>query len=315
MRQIRLTRPQRRTVNRVLVGAGIVGIVIAGIAVAMGVNSAPSRPAVRWWSIPTGPVSWQWVLNHPFELSNPSDMGTNAILPDGRPAPTPTVYDIDGIINPASTVAALHARGDHVICYVEVGSAGNYYSAQQEGLTTSYFDQFLAAGVLGDVLPGYPQESFLNIVSPVTVRIVESMIRQQCAAKKFDAVETDLDETYTGYDGPIGFPVTKADERKFMTTLADYIHSLRMGWIAKNLVDTGDNFATIMEPYADGLLVENCNQSKQCGQAAVYIAHGKGVLNAEYNLTTNQFCDADDAAGINGAHLDTSLDGFRQPCR
>jgi hypothetical protein len=44
-------------------------------------------------------------------------MGTGATLPIGQPAPNPVAYDIDGILNPASTVTALHAAGDHVICY------------------------------------------------------------------------------------------------------------------------------------------------------------------------------------------------------
>jgi hypothetical protein len=242
-------------------------------------------------------------------------MGTNDYLPSGSPAPAPTVYDIDAIINPASTVAALHARGDHVICYIESGSAGNYYSAAQEGITTSYYDQLQAAGVLGNTLPGYPQERFLNINSPAAVSIIESMISQQCAAKGFDAVETDLDETYTGYDGSTGFPLTKSNEQTFLTALANDIHGQGLGWIAKNLVDTGDSFATTMEPLADGLLTENCNQWNQCGQSSAYISNGKGVLNAEYNLNTSQFCPADDAAGINGAHIDSSVDGFRQPCR
>ena len=60
-------------------------------------------------------------------------MGLNDKLPDGQPAPAPVIYDIDGIINPASTVAALHARGDHVVCYVEVGAVGNYYTAATRG--------------------------------------------------------------------------------------------------------------------------------------------------------------------------------------
>jgi hypothetical protein len=149
----------------------------------------------------------------------------------------------------------------------------------------------------------------------VAVGIIESMIRQQCGAKDFDAVETDLDETYTGYDGATGFTLTESDERTFLTKLSSYIHKLGMGWIAKNLVDTGDNFATIMEPLADGLLTEDCNQWHQCGQAHTYIAHGKGVFDAEYNLTTGQFCPADDAAGIDGARLEPSVDGYRQPCR
>jgi hypothetical protein len=255
------------------------------------------------------------VLNHPFDIGNPSDLGTDDSLPNGSPAPAPSVYDIDGIINPASTVAALHARGAHVICYVEAGSAGNYYTAGQEGITTSYYDQLKAAGDLGNVLPGYSQENFVNINAPAAVGIIESMIQQQCGAKGFDAVETDLDETFTGYDGATGFPLTESNEQSFLTTLSSYIHDLGMGWIAKNLVDTGDSFATTMEPLADGLLTENCNQWSQCGQASSYIANGKGVFNAEYNLATSQFCPADNAAGIDGARIDSSVDGYRLPCR
>ena len=275
----------------------------------------PTEPARSRWSIPTGNVSWQWVLNHPFDIGSPSDLGTDDSLPDGSPAPVPSVYDIDGIINPASTVAALHARGAHVICYVEAGSAGNYYTAGQEGIATSYYNQLKAAGTLGNVLPGYSQENFVNINAPVAVGIIESMIQQQCGAKGFDAVETDLDETFTGYDGATGFPLTESNEQTFLITLSSYIHNLGMGWIAKNLVDTGDNFATTMEPLADGLLTENCNQWSQCGQASTYIANGKGVFNAEYNLTTSQFCPADNAAGIDGARIDSSVDGYRLPCR
>jgi Glycoside-hydrolase family GH114 len=272
-------------------------------------------PSPTWWSMPTGYVSWQWVLDHPLSLNSPADMGTTDPLPDGSPAPAPTVFDIDGIINPASTVAALHTSGDHVICYVEAGSAGNYYSASQEGVATTYYDQLQAAGALGNTLPGYPAERFVNISSPVAVGIIEATIRQQCGNKGFDAVETDLDETYSGYDGPTGLGITKSDEQTFLTTLANFIHGLNMGWIAKNLVDTGDNFATIMQPLADGLLTENCNQWNQCGQAGTYIAHGKGVLNAEFNLDTSQFCPADSAAGIDGAQIGSSVSGFRRPCR
>ena len=92
-------------------------------------------------------------------------------------------------------------------------------------------------------MSGYP-EYFLNIGSPTTVSIIESMIDQQCAAKGFDAVETDLDETYSGGDGTTGFTETKATEEQYMTTLANYMHSLGLGWIIKNPDDTGDSYAT-----------------------------------------------------------------------
>ena len=79
-----------------------------------------------------------------------------------------TVFDIDGIINPASTVTALHRLNDKAICYIEVGAAGNYYSAAEEHLPVTYYQQ-LRPGDLGRAEPGYP-EYYLNINAPSTCR-------------------------------------------------------------------------------------------------------------------------------------------------
>jgi hypothetical protein len=155
----------------------VVGILLA--VACNGLQSVPSADAATWWIPPLGNQPWQWELSHPLNLSSPRDMGTNDGLPDGEPAPDPVIYDIDGIINPASTVAALHAEGKHVVCYIEVGAAGNYYSAADEGLSTTYYDQLRDAHVFGNKVPGYP-EYYLNIRSSMTVSIIESMIDQQC---------------------------------------------------------------------------------------------------------------------------------------
>jgi hypothetical protein len=223
------------------------------------------------------------------------------------------VYDIDGILNSAATVAALHARGAKVICYVEVGTAGNYYSAADEGVSTTYYAQLQAAGVLGNKLSGYP-ESFLNINSPATVSIIESMIGQQCAAKGFDAVETDLDETYSGSDGSTGFALSQAGEVSYMATLANYMHGRGLAWIAKNPDDTGDNYASLIAPYADGVLTEQCNQYGSCSALGAFLGK-KAVFNAEYSLTTSQFCAADAASSISGVVFSVNLDASRRsPC-
>jgi len=237
-------------------------------------------------------------------------MGTDDTLPDGSPAPKPVIYDIDGIINPASTVSALHARGDHVVCYIEVGSAGNYYTAADEGIPTTYYAQLKAAGDFGEEQQGYP-EYYLNIKAPSVTTIIEAMIRQQCAAKGFDAVETDIDEEYatTG----TGFTLTKADQETYMTTLANYMHSLGLGWWIKNPDDTGDSYATDMLPLADAVLTEQCNQYSTCSLLSVYEGH-KAIFNAEYSLATTTFCPADLAPGINGARFDLNLTGVRSPC-
>ncbi len=284
----------------------VLAIVTAGLAGGVG---SPAQ-AASWWRPPLGNQPWQWELDHPLNLSRAGDMGTDDKLPDGKVAPAPVIYDIDGIINPASTVSALHARGKHVVCYIEVGAAGNYYSAGQEHTTTTYYAQLKAARELGKQVPGYP-EYYLDIKSTRTVSIIESMIDHQCAAKRFDAVETDIDEEYTD---DTGFGLTKAIEEKYMTTLADYMHRLGLGWWIKNPDDTGDGYARDMYPLADAVLTEQCNQYGTCSALSAYQGH-KAVFNAEYSRKTSQFCAADDRRDFDGAVFNVDLTGVRDPCR
>jgi hypothetical protein len=286
----------------------VIGLVL--VSACLGFQSIPRAGASSWWSPPLGNQPWQWELSHPLRPTNARDMGTNDKLPNAKHAPDPVIFDIDGIINPRSTVTALHAQGKHVVCYVEVGAAGNYYSAGQEGIATSYYQQLHAAGVFGTKVPGYP-EYYLNIQSPATVSIIESMIEKQCAAKGFDAVETDIDEEYTAVSG---FPLTAAVEESYMTTLANDMHSLGLGWWIKNPDDTGDSYATDMYPLADAVLTEQCNQFSTCGSLSAYVGH-KAVFNAEYRATPASFCPKDDARGFNGAKFNLGLTGVRKPCR
>jgi hypothetical protein len=286
-------------------------VVTLVVAVAwLGLAGASHAGASSWWTPSLGNQPWQWELSHPLKLSDAKDMGTNDKLPGGKHAPNPVIYDIDGIINPRSTVTALHAMGKHVVCYVEVGAAGNYYSAAQEGVSTTYYQQLRSAGVFGAKVPGYP-EYYLNIRSSATVSIIESMIDKQCAAKGFDAVETDIDEEY---GDPSGFSLTKASEESYMTTLANYMHSLRLGWWIKNPDDTADSYASDMYPLADAVLTEQCNQFSTCGYLSAYVGH-KAVFNAEYHLSTASFCAKDDVRGFNGARFNLGLTGVRKPCR
>jgi hypothetical protein len=299
-------RPRRNRVGRTL--AAMVGALLAAV-VGIALPPAPGAHAASWWTPGLGSQPWQWELSHPLRLSNARDMGTDDKLPDGQPAPAPVVYDIDGIINPASTVAALHATEKHVVCYIEVGAAGNYYSAADEGIATTYYDQLGGAGVFGGKVAGYP-EYYLDIRSPATVAIIESMILQQCAAKGFDAVETDIDEEYADASG---FPLTQADEEQYMTTLAGFMHDHGLGWWIKNPDDTGDSYASDMEPLADAVLTEQCNQYSSCGLLSAYVGH-KAVFNAEYHRKPASFCPKDQALGFNGARFNVALTGVRKPC-
>jgi hypothetical protein len=295
------------------IGAGRAAVCMMAVIGSMVLCSSwPSSQATAasWWVPPLGNQPWQWELNNPLKLSNPTEMGTNDRLPDGRRAPSPAIYDIDGVINPATTVSRLHAMGKHVVCYIEVGAAGNYYSAKDEGIPSTYYDQLRSAHELGAKVAGYP-ERYLNIRSAATVSIIESMIRQQCAAKRFDAVETDIDTEYVEHSG---FHLSKATEEAYLRNLANFMHGLGLGWWIKNPDDTGDDFASEMYTWADAVLTEQCNQYASCGLLSSYVGH-KAVFNAEYRLRPSAFCAKDDARGFNGAQFNLDLTGIRKPCR
>jgi hypothetical protein len=282
----------------------------------------PPRPGAWWHPTAAGPNSgpeFQWELDHPLNVNSALDTGSGAVNALGHRSGVTTVFDIDGIINPASTVTALHELNDKAICYIEVGAAGNYYSAAMEDLPVTYYRQLSQAGDLGSAEPGYP-ESYLNINAPSTVRIIEAMIKQQCAAKRFDAVEPDIDDSYTD---STGFSITEQENLRYDRTLGAYAHSLGLAWGQKN----GDNdpeFSQALEPTTDFLLDEECNYFQTCGIVTPpYVRAGKLVLNAEYtsdwgsSVTADlgKFCPADVAGRIDGILFKTALAGPRNPCR
>jgi len=75
--------------------------------------------------------------------------------------------------------------------------------------------------------------------------------------------------------------------------------------------DTGDSYAADMEPLADAVLTEQCNEYSSCSLLSAYEGH-KAVFNAEYNLSTANFCPADNAAGFNGRSSRSTSPG-REP--
>src|SRR5215831_2010304 len=202
-----------------------------GSSGAQSITAAPSVPAAApkprtWWHPravgPNRGPEFQWELDHALNLRSTADMGNRVKNALGKQARNVTVYDLDAINNPASTVKTLHRLRHKVICYIEIGAAGNYYSAAQEHLKTTYFRQLKAAGVMGKAVPGFP-EFYLNINAKATLRIIKAMIRQQCANKGFDAVEPDIDDSYTD---ATGFKITEAQNIRFDRLLGAYAHRL-----------------------------------------------------------------------------------------
>jgi Glycoside-hydrolase family GH114 len=276
----------------------------AGRAVA-GSGSAAAGPArVGWWRPPTGPIAWQWELDHPLSLHSPADLGTGDKTYRGHPAARPAVYDIDGFDNPAATVRALHRRHARVICYIEVGAAESYRPDYQR----------FPKSALGGPVPGYPDDRYLNISNPAVAAVIRARIAM-CARKGFDAIEPDIDDSYTDRTG---FRITEADNIAYDAGLAGYAHALGLAWGLKN--GDGPGFAAAMLPHVDFALDEQCFQYRTCGAFyPAFAAVHKAVLEVEYQdqggPAPREYCPQAIRDGFDSVEFDSALDGkVRVPC-
>ena len=157
--------------------------------------------------------------------------------------------------------------------------------------------------MLGNRVDGYPDERYLDIRSPAVVRLIEARVAM-CAGKGFDAVEPDIDDSYTD---DTGFPLTEEEEISFDTTIAAYAHEQGLAIALKN----GDSFsfAQSMRPAVDFVIDEQCFQFATCGSFADYPSSGRAVFEVEYDLPTSRFCATANRMDFNAMRLDVALDG------
>jgi hypothetical protein len=259
--------------------------------------TAPQLASARW--IPPQGVPWQWVLDHPLNLDDPNDMGSKWLTPSGAPARPPTVFDIDGFANEPATVTALHGLAAKAICYIEVGGLE---PDRPDG------DQFPAAAI-GATVDGYPDEHYVDIRSADVLAAVLARV-EMCAAKGFDAVEPDLDDTFME---DTGFALTQPDQVAFNAAIATRAHQLGMSIALKN----GDEstFTAQMQPLVDFALDEQCFEFETCDAFATFTDAGKAVLEVEYNLPPDQFCPAALNSSFSAVLHDPALAGGGTPCR
>jgi hypothetical protein len=253
------------------------GALLAIAAIAFGAPAAQADPG-RW--TPPQHLTWFWQLQG--NVNN---------------ARAVAAYDIDGFENEASEVAALHAQGKHVICYIDVGTA--------EKFRPDYAS--FPASTLGRS-NGWPGERWLDIRQLHAIEPIMAARFEMCREKRFDAVEPDNIEAFSNKSG---FPITAQQQLTYNEWIAGEVHSLGMAVLQKN---DGEQTPQL-QPYFDGALTEQCNQYRECADFQPYLAAGEPVLNAEYSKPTAKFCAADNAAGMMGARFALSLNGKKfEPC-
>lgn len=244
-----------------------------GVAAEPDASSPRAATAASWWTPPQH-LTWFWQLQGTVKNDKPV-----------------AAYDIDGFENEASEVAALHAQGKHVICYIDAGTAEKFRPDYGE----------FPASTLGRS-NGWPGERWLDIRQLGAIEPIMAARFRMCREKGFDAVEPDNIEAFANKSG---FEISPPQQLTYNEWIANEVHALGMAVLQKN---DGEQSAQL-QPYFDGALSEQCNQYKECGDFQPYLTAGKPVLNAEYRGKLAKFCPADDAAGIMGARFALSLNG------
>lgn len=210
------------------------------------------------------------------------------------------MYDVDGIDNDAATVAALHAQGRRVVCYI---SAGSWESWRPDAA------QFPPA-VIGRDYSGYPGEKWLDIRRIDLLAPILRARLDQCAQKGFDAVDAD---NVDGYQNETGFPLSAADQLAFNRFLATEAHARRMSIGLKN------DFDQVLDLAADfdWSLSESCFYNGECKKLLPFLQIGKAVFDIEYTdvgSRLDQFCAEADALRISALLKHHSLDAWRLSC-
>ena len=205
--------------------------------------------AQAWWKpSSSAPLTLHWVLNNALNLGDPVQMGLRSM--SGETLPAPDVYDIDGFENSAKTVAALHAMGKKVICYVDAGAYETYRP------DVAAF-KALSPRIWGAADAGWAGSYWLDIRRIDELAPIMKARFQMCKDKGFDAIEPD---EITGWSNDSGFPLTYADQIAYNRAVAGWAHSIGMSIGLKGDIEQAHDLVGDF----DWTLNEQCYEYDEC---------------------------------------------------
>ncbi|MER5349119.1 endo alpha-1,4 polygalactosaminidase [Kitasatospora sp. NPDC002551] len=242
-----------------------------------GTPGTPGATGARWQ--PTPGLAWQWQLGGGVDQS--------VDVP---------VYDIDGFETDASVVAALHAKGRKVICYINAGSWEDFRP-----------DAAAFAQALQGSGNGWKGEKWFDIRKIDQLRPLMAARFDMCRQKGFDAVEPD---TIEAYNQNSGFPLTADDQLRYNRMLAGLAHERGLAIGLKNDLE---QVPALLDDF-DFAVNEECAQFDECARLSPFIQAGKAVFHVEYKLGTEKFCARTKALGFSSMQKKLELDAWRKPC-
>jgi hypothetical protein len=242
----------------------------------------PPAPAGDWWQPGVG-TTFQ------VQFQGNIDLGIQA-----------DVYDLDLFDTEVGTIAAIHANGGHVLCYLSAGSWEDW--RPDAGL--------FPEAVIGKDYEGWQGEKWLDIRQVDALAPILRARLDLCAAKGFDGVEPDNVQVY---DNDSGFPITYEDQVTFALWLAGEAHARGLAIGLKNAPDMA---AEVLAAF-DFSVLEDCAVWGWCADLAPFVQAGKPVFAIEYTDSQHDFAAACEQAGRLGFDMilkHRGLDAFREAC-
>lgn len=240
--------------------------------------AAPAHCHGRCWHPHVG-LSWNYVL------SRRPDLRISAGL-----------YDVDLFDTSRATVRRIHARGRHVICYIDAGTWERWRPDAKR----------FPRDVLGKG-NGWPGERWLDIRRLDVLRPLMRWRLDLCRRKGFDGVEFD---NVDGYANSTGFPLTAGDQLRYDTWLADAAHARGLTAALKN--DLGQVGRLL--PYFDYAVDEQCFQYQECGKLEPFVRARKAVFEVEYRKVSD-FCRRARRLGFSAIRKSLSLGNAVSSCQ
>lgn len=207
-------------------------------------------------------------------------------------------YEVDAFDTDVSVIAALHAQGRTVSCYVSAGTDEPWRSDSAE---------FSPASV-GNALADYSQERWLD-VRDASVRSVNAARMVLAAQRGCNAVELSNVQAHTADSG---FPLTANDDLDYAQYLLGIAHDqgLSVG------VSTSDDLVPMLAPAMDWGLTEECLSYQACDVWSPLVTAGKAVFMIEYGSQADAavLCPEAAALGFSLVIKRSTLDAFRVGC-
>ena len=239
-----------------LIGAMLLPLLCACIPPAASIPTALPT-SIQTESPPSAYSGWQPGVNDRLQIQYadyPPDLDVDA-----------DVFSLDLFETSIEDIAALHAQGKRVICYLNTGSWEEYRPDAAD----------FPKDVIGKDYEGWPGEKWLDIRHYEDFAATMQARFDLAVEKGCDGIDAD---NMQNYDEDTSFAVGASDQLAYNRWLSQQAHSRGLAIGLKN--DPGQ--AVELVDWFDWSLVEDCSVYDWCGDLQPFTQAGKAVFQVEY---------------------------------